>query len=264
MQKKPTKTSIFIGVILSLILLFQSGCSNSDYEKAKSLFNSGNYNEAIVAFQQLGDYEDSAEMVKECQYQLALQAINNHKYEEALNILTTIADYKDSEEIESSIKWDYVLASLISGVNIQKPLSIDGEMVVVEIKLFDENGTLLLMSTRDNSTSGITSRQNYYLRINKDDDTIDLQGDGTIEVGTSIGTPKASGSFSASSYQKGQTISWSTQTAAEIKLFGRVGTFNLNPPTEYVGAMLESLENHLSLNAPLASMSDLGFLNYSS
>ena len=118
------------------------------------------------------------------------------------------------------------------------------------------------MSTRDDSTSGITSKQNYYLRINNNSDSIELKGDGTIQVGTSIGTPKADGRFSAASYKKGQTISWSNQTSAEIKVLGRTGTFNLNAPTDYVEAMLESLENHLAQNAPLASMADLGFTNY--
>ena len=45
---------------LCLCLVFSlSACKSNDYEKAKGLYDSGNYAEALPMFEELGDYEDS-------------------------------------------------------------------------------------------------------------------------------------------------------------------------------------------------------------
>lgn len=55
--------------IVALLLAFSMvvilcGCSSGNYKKAVSLYEAGNYEEAKIRFEKLGDYEDSEEYVK--------------------------------------------------------------------------------------------------------------------------------------------------------------------------------------------------------
>lgn len=82
-------------VILCLIL---AGCSGSQYKKATELYEQGNYAEAGEIFSKLGNYEDSADQVKECDYEKADALFKDKNYEDALAIYETIADYKDAQD----------------------------------------------------------------------------------------------------------------------------------------------------------------------
>lgn len=86
-------------LILSLVILgMLTGCDSSDYKEAVSLYDSGKYEEALEMFEVLGDYENSAEMVKACNYQIALEFTTAGKYQEALAIFTSLGDYEDCAE----------------------------------------------------------------------------------------------------------------------------------------------------------------------
>ena len=86
-------------LILSLVMLVMlTGCDSSDYKKAVSLYESGEYAEAVEMFEALGDYEDSAEMVKACNYQIALELTKAGKYQEALVMFVSLGDYEDCAE----------------------------------------------------------------------------------------------------------------------------------------------------------------------
>lgn len=91
-----------ITLILAMaMLLTLSGCDSSDYKKATSLYENGEYVEALELFELLGDYEDSADMVKACNYQIALELTNAAKYQEALEMFLSLGDYEDC--IEQSV-----------------------------------------------------------------------------------------------------------------------------------------------------------------
>ena len=68
------------------------------YEAARTLFDAGNYEEAKKAFAELGDYENSANFVTECDYNLASSLFEAGDYEGAIAIFETIPDFKDSQE----------------------------------------------------------------------------------------------------------------------------------------------------------------------
>lgn len=89
------KRYIVSGLLLAFLL---TGCGNSDYKKAMDLHEDGKYEEAIVLFLELGDYEDSAEKVIACNYGIALNFYNSGDYATAMNLFTTLGDYKDSAE----------------------------------------------------------------------------------------------------------------------------------------------------------------------
>lgn len=85
-------------VMVMVLALLLTGCGNSDYKKAMALYEEGKYGEAIVIFRELGDYEDSAEKVSECQYGLAVNAYEDEDYSTALNYFTALGNYKDCAE----------------------------------------------------------------------------------------------------------------------------------------------------------------------
>lgn len=67
-----------------------------NYEAAKVLFNDGSYEEAKQAFSELGDYEDSAQFVNECDYNIASALFDSGDYEGAIAIFETISDFSNS------------------------------------------------------------------------------------------------------------------------------------------------------------------------
>lgn len=103
--KKPAnkKTDIIVaGVICAIAIIavvaFFVTKNSRDYAKAQELLNNRNYVEAEAIFAELGDYEDSAELVNECKYQEGNVAFTSENFEEALKIFEGIQDYNDSED----------------------------------------------------------------------------------------------------------------------------------------------------------------------
>lgn len=86
-------------LVMAMVLSLCACGKADDYEAAVTLMEAGNYEEAIAAFTELGDYEDSASKKLECEnaiaYNEAISLIETRKYEEARLIFETISDYKD-------------------------------------------------------------------------------------------------------------------------------------------------------------------------
>jgi hypothetical protein len=58
---------ISLVLIVVFILVMFTGCKKSDYNEAIELMNNGNYEQAIVLLEELGDYEDAAAKLAEAQ-----------------------------------------------------------------------------------------------------------------------------------------------------------------------------------------------------
>lgn len=69
-----------------------------NYEAAKVLFDAGDYEEAKKAFAELGDYEKSSDYIKECDYNSASALLDEGDYEGAIAVFETIPDFKDAQE----------------------------------------------------------------------------------------------------------------------------------------------------------------------
>lgn len=92
---------------------------NSKYNTAVKLLEEEKYDEAIAAFEALGDYKDAAEMKREADdqkkemeqaasYQKAVQLLENGNYDEAIAAFRAIEGYGDStERIEECYKLKY-------------------------------------------------------------------------------------------------------------------------------------------------------------
>ena len=72
---------------------------NSDfyaYQKAVKAFESEDYEEAAVLFEEIVEYKDSSELLNESQYQIASQLFKMSDYLEAIELYAELGDYKNS------------------------------------------------------------------------------------------------------------------------------------------------------------------------
>lgn len=96
------------------------------YNAAVALAEAGRYDEAIVAFAELGDYEDSMEQVNATTYNQAVALFEAGEYNKAVSIFTELGSYKDSSEQivnvqNQQLEEQYQAAfSLIENENFQK------------------------------------------------------------------------------------------------------------------------------------------------
>lgn len=101
--KKEKKGSVVIAVVLIVILLLAAVLlyffvlkNMLAYNAASKLFESGSYAEAETAYLALGEYQDSAELVKECEYRMAKSLFAQGRLEEAEAKFRALGGYKDS------------------------------------------------------------------------------------------------------------------------------------------------------------------------
>ena len=83
-------------VIVTAVLLISSISKRHAYREATALMDAGRYEEAIVAFEALGSYEDSTDKIKACKYNDAITLMDEGRYAEAITIFESLAGYKDS------------------------------------------------------------------------------------------------------------------------------------------------------------------------
>lgn len=98
-KRKRTIKLIIIALAIILIALIPTEIMPAiAYNRASKLLDNGNYDDAYIAFQALGDYRDSAEQVLETMYQKAVYHLNNDQFDDAINIFNSIVNYKDVDE----------------------------------------------------------------------------------------------------------------------------------------------------------------------
>lgn len=101
------KKSVSFALIVLLVLSL-AGCKSSDYKQAVSAMDQGQYSQAAVTLEALGDYKDSIELLHKCNYALAEQSFESGDYAGAKLAFQALADYKDSANYIK--KCDYNLA----------------------------------------------------------------------------------------------------------------------------------------------------------
>ena len=108
------KKMIAVCVLVAMIFCL-TACNSTDYKEAKALFASGNYEEALPMFEALGDYEDSAELVKSCKYNMACNLMLEESYLQAMEMFTLLGDYEDSAEMAKSCNYKEATALMAQG-----------------------------------------------------------------------------------------------------------------------------------------------------
>ena len=86
-----------------------------NYDKAVNARENGEYEEAIAAFEALGDYGDAAEQASEIRYAQAVAARENGQYEDAITAFEALGDYSDAAEQLSETWYQYADAKYAVG-----------------------------------------------------------------------------------------------------------------------------------------------------
>lgn len=85
--------------MLAIVMLgVLTGCDSADYQEALSLYESGEYAEAMALFEELGEYQDAADRVTDCNYRIAVELQETGKCQEAMEIFESLGDYEDCQE----------------------------------------------------------------------------------------------------------------------------------------------------------------------
>lgn len=102
---KKKKTGLIIGLIAAVVILAAAAyvviavvMPAKAYSKAEDLLDAGDYEDAIAAFAELGDYKDSAEQILACKYAWAEDLADDEDYEAAIELFEELDDYKKSEK----------------------------------------------------------------------------------------------------------------------------------------------------------------------
>jgi len=107
-------STVGIVAIALLLLVYYKIIIPGKYDDAVALMERSSYNEAIVAFEELGDYRDSANKIIECEkaimeekYSTALSMIEEGKNDEAYAVLYELENFKDSAIYRQNLEEQY-------------------------------------------------------------------------------------------------------------------------------------------------------------
>lgn len=113
-----------LAVIIFSIVLTTVIIPNNQYESAIELYNNGNYEEAVTAFQSLNGYKDSAKQIEKCNnaikedaYKNALLLYENGNIFEAYKSMLGLGEYKDCKKKASEFYKQY-LSEQLNGAHI--------------------------------------------------------------------------------------------------------------------------------------------------
>lgn len=112
-NKSKLKTIVISATIMIAIIFIVSFylitvyIPQSNYNKAITCFENGNYKEALNLFEDLKNYENSAEKYIETKYLYAKDLFAMGHYEEAYDLFEELAGYKDSEKRLKECKEPY-------------------------------------------------------------------------------------------------------------------------------------------------------------
>ena len=110
------KTLTIVAVVVVMVACAIAWCipnviiPNNKYQQAVALRESGQYDDAIAAFAELGDYGDTKTQIAETWYQKALLSRENGMYEYAYTIFSSLGDYSDAAQQLSETKYQQAVS----------------------------------------------------------------------------------------------------------------------------------------------------------
>lgn len=120
-KKKSKKGLVFVILVVVLAGILAAYkyaptlINDYKYKNATELANNKNYSEAVTAFQELGDYADSAEKALECEYNYALSLEESEKFAEAKLIFENLGTYGDASTKAQACAYSEAKAALDGG-----------------------------------------------------------------------------------------------------------------------------------------------------
>ena len=113
MRKIKTVISVVLcAAMLAALALPLTGCGEQKkYEAAAALYDSGQWEEARAAFEELAglEYEDAADRVTACDYAIAKETMEAEEYEKAEELFEELGDYGDSADLVTECRYKRAL-----------------------------------------------------------------------------------------------------------------------------------------------------------
>ena len=111
-SKKNKKTGLLVTAaavfcIVAGIVVRNVVVPNINYSSAVAKMNNGDYDAAITAFETVGDYKDSSDLLVECSYRKACSQMDSGDYKKAINAFAELADYRDSSDLMVACKYGW-------------------------------------------------------------------------------------------------------------------------------------------------------------
>ena len=109
-SKKHKIALLITGVVAVVaILFFVFAMPEINYQRANNLLNEEKFDAARLAFEDLGNYRDSKEMINECLYQKACSLLDDDLYDSAITLFEELDGYKKSEDKIDEAKYGYII-----------------------------------------------------------------------------------------------------------------------------------------------------------
>lgn len=179
-RKKRRKTFF---IVLPIIIVFVIVCVvlNSvvfplnDYNSAIEKIQNGNYEEGWAKLEELGDYKDSAKVLKESKYNVASKMEKEKNYAKAAMLYGYAVGYKDAKEksMECWGKVDSIKSTISAG---------DDYSVAVK-----EDGSVVACGSNNKGQCDVENWKNIIAVCANDEHTLGLKMDGTV---VSVGKSK--------------------------------------------------------------------------
>ena len=234
------------------MVLCLCGCDSSDYKKAVSLMESGDYAEAEQIFSELGDYENSAEMLTECRYAQALELFEQGEYKQAYPMFRELGDYKDSKTIMKSLP-GYILVNWLKAEGDQEFKSNNPEY---SVRLSAEGDDAFCMEyhfySKDQYGSVVST--DLSLLVTAGEKYAEVSGEGCLSFigGQGLIEDTGSGKLDISLYTYGNGIEWDEYEVSGKQITG----IPLSPGT--TGLIAAKSNNALVERAVLGTAEILG------
>lgn len=106
--------SVVVLILLCLLAFSLTGCDSLNYREAVKLYNAQDYDKALEIFTELGEYEDSAQLITRCKYWIAIEAMEYGRYDSAMEQFQALNGYEDSAERITECKYQLAIAAFDS------------------------------------------------------------------------------------------------------------------------------------------------------
>ena len=257
------KKRIIALALAALMLLTLVGCSSKKYDKAMGLFEAGDYVGAKAIFVELGDYENSAEMVKNCDYAHADQLLYSGDFDGAAAIYQALGNYQNSAEILKTIPWRKVAAWLqAEGSQLYQ----GSEDWTVELEYDEEDDEIVATYYFD--ADALQGYVIYMLFMERGDTDCVVSCGSKIVIGTAKMEDLGATTIDISSFKHDDEItSWAEYEVNGNKVDGSAlasttkGMGYLTSKAS-MGRLLEGMIDILSGSGLNVTIADLGFTSY--
>lgn len=253
------KKCIAFALVL-VMLLSLTACDSTDYKEAMALYDAGQFEAARTMFVALGDYEDSALMVKKCTYAIAQHLLVEEKYDEAEAELIQLGDYEDSAQLLAKIPFQKVYAALMASGEIEDT-STSGTIKTVSA----EDGYIYAAYGMTMSYTGILSMQIIAVVQIDEAGNVIVVSEAESWSYAADEESEAKGVLDAANYKKGDVITWDTFDGSGYNANGLISSTNSTITTlgdSAVGNAVGALATYLEGSDLGVSMADLGFTSY--